>query len=100
MWWWWNWDHIEGYYSNFGNNNNVKLMKNEWMKAGHSEVVSVFADKMLQLHTTRSWDFVEGKAGRLANHKFLHHRSSDVIIGVVDTGKLPNTLFVNYFIHF
>ncbi|PON69884.1 Subtilase [Trema orientale] len=56
----------------------------------HSEVVSVFPDTMLQLHTTRSWDFLEGKAGRLLPWTTNKHLSDDVIIGIIDTGLLSS----------
>ncbi|KAL5568397.1 hypothetical protein UlMin_024972 [Ulmus minor] len=57
----------------------------------HSDVVSIFADTMLQLHTTRSWDFLEGKAGRVSRWANNNHLSSDVIIGLIDTGIWPES---------
>ncbi|KAJ7949431.1 Subtilisin-like protease [Quillaja saponaria] len=58
----------------------------------HDGVVSVFPDLLLQLHTTRSWDFLETQLGMQARgiHKALHS-SSDVIIGVIDTGIWPES---------
>ncbi|KAJ9179499.1 hypothetical protein P3X46_011281 [Hevea brasiliensis] len=58
--------------------------------SGHDGIVSVFQDPILQLHTTRSWDFLEGKASMQYSHKYLH-TSSDVIIGVIDTGIWPES---------
>ncbi|XP_062092041.1 CO(2)-response secreted protease-like [Humulus lupulus] len=58
----------------------------------HSEVISVFPDTMLHLHTTRSWDFLEGRAGRLSTWPSSHkHLSDDVIIGIIDTGIWPES---------
>ncbi|XP_024018080.1 CO(2)-response secreted protease [Morus notabilis] len=57
----------------------------------HEEVVTVLPDTMLQLHTTRSWDFLEGKAGRLSTWTSDKHLSSDVIIGIIDTGIWPES---------
>jgi hypothetical protein len=58
--------------------------------AGHERVVSVFRDRTLQLHTTRSWDFLEVQSGLQSDH--LGRRASgDVIIGVVDTGVWPES---------
>lgn len=48
------------------------------------EVVSVFPDTPLQLHTIRSWDFLgltSSDAGR------LHSERGDVIIGFLDSGQ-------------
>lgn len=56
------------------------------MITGHSDVVSVFPDAMLQ-HTTRWWDFIEGRAGRLSKWGLDKRVSSDIIIGIIDTGK-------------
>ncbi|PON69886.1 Subtilase [Trema orientale] len=57
----------------------------------HSDVVSVFPDAMLQLQTTRSWDFIEGKGGRLSKWGLDKHVSSDIIIGIVDSGIWPES---------
>ncbi|KAJ7949435.1 Subtilisin-like protease [Quillaja saponaria] len=52
--------------------------------SGHDGVVSVFPDLLLQLHTTRSWDFLETQLGMQPHgiRKTLHP-SIDVIIGVI-----------------
>lgn len=53
----------------------------------------MFPDPVLKLHTTRSWDFLEAEAEAKAttstwsSHKY-HNISSDVIIGIIDTGIL------------
>lgn len=55
----------------------------------------MFPDPVLKLHTTRSWDFLEAEAEAEAkaptstwsSHKY-HNISSDVIIGIIDTGIL------------
>ncbi|CAA7022680.1 unnamed protein product [Microthlaspi erraticum] len=59
----------------------------------HDEVVSVFEDPMLQLHTTRSWDFLESLSGVASSFPIYNsfHGSSDIIIGVVDTGIWPES---------
>ncbi|CAN6485258.1 unnamed protein product [Victoria cruziana] len=57
-------------------------------------VVSVFPDPVLELHTTRSWDFLQ-----LGISEDVYHRSSseasssgaDTIIGVLDTGIWPES---------
>jgi hypothetical protein len=48
-------------------------------------VVSVFRDRALQLHTTRSWDFLDAQSG-LRTERLGRRASGDVIIGVIDTG--------------
>ncbi|KAF2568025.1 hypothetical protein F2Q68_00027535 [Brassica cretica] len=60
---------------------------------GHDEVVSVFEDPMLQLHTTRSWDFLDSLSGVSSSFPIYNsfHGSSDIIIGVVDTGIWPES---------
>ncbi|CAD5335309.1 unnamed protein product [Arabidopsis thaliana] len=52
-------------------------------------VVSVFPNKMLQLHTTTSWDFMGVKEGK--NTKRNLAIESDTIIGVIDTGIWPES---------
>lgn len=53
----------------------------------------MFPDPILKLHTTRSWEFLEAEAEAKAprsdwsRHKY-HNISSDVIIGIIDTGIL------------
>ncbi|GAA0186988.1 hypothetical protein LIER_34276 [Lithospermum erythrorhizon] len=55
----------------------------------HGEVVSVFPDQQFQLHTTRSWDFLD--AGQNLRTGLPYETlGNDVIIGVVDTGTNSN----------
>uniref|UniRef100_A0A0D9UZP3 Subtilisin-like protease n=1 Tax=Leersia perrieri TaxID=77586 RepID=A0A0D9UZP3_9ORYZ len=58
--------------------------------SGHEKVVSVFKDRLLQLHTTRSWDFLDVQSG-LRSDRLSLRASSDVIIGVIDTGVWPES---------
>uniref|UniRef100_A0A6N2JW53 Inhibitor I9 domain-containing protein n=1 Tax=Salix viminalis TaxID=40686 RepID=A0A6N2JW53_SALVM len=58
--------------------------------AGHDGIVSIFQDPILQLHTTRSWDFLEAASGMQYKHKHPP-MSSDVIIGMIDTGIWPES---------
>ncbi|XP_056164746.1 CO(2)-response secreted protease-like isoform X2 [Syzygium oleosum] len=58
--------------------------------SGHEEVLSVFPDPVLQLHTTRSWDFLEVGSSEQARSQY-HHPSNDVIIGLIDTGIWPES---------
>ncbi|KAK1571479.1 hypothetical protein Q3G72_017857 [Acer saccharum] len=65
----------------------VKLTEEEAKKmAGMSGVVSVFPNRKLKLHTTRSWDFMgfSQKVERATTE-------SDVIIGVIDSGIWPES---------
>ncbi|KAJ4725704.1 Subtilisin-like protease [Melia azedarach] len=50
-------------------------------------VVSVFPNRILQLHTTRSWDFLG------FNESVIRKRSveGDIIVGVIDTGISPES---------
>lgn len=57
------------------------------MKAGQRNIVSVFPDSVLELHTTRSWDFLAADSGVRSSPRYDKHVPSDVIIGMVDTGK-------------
>ncbi|XP_027107282.1 CO(2)-response secreted protease-like [Coffea arabica] len=56
--------------------------------SAHSKVVSVFPDPVLKLHTTRSWDFLEQQSKIRLNYH-LDQISSDIIVGVIDTGIWP-----------
>ncbi|XP_057952896.1 subtilisin-like protease SBT3.6 [Malania oleifera] len=59
--------------------------------AGFPEVISVFPNRMLKLHTTRSWDFLYVKSqftnGILRKGNF----GAGVIIGFLDTGIWPES---------
>ncbi|KAI0498222.1 hypothetical protein KFK09_021463 [Dendrobium nobile] len=55
-----------------------------------NEVVSVFRDRILQLHTTRSWDFLETESG-LGSERAHRRATNDVIIGIIDTGIWPES---------
>ncbi|KAK6119197.1 hypothetical protein DH2020_047071 [Rehmannia glutinosa] len=60
--------------------------------SGHDEVVSVFPDPILKLHTTRSWDFLEAAADSKFRSKYpVVQNSADVIIGIIDTGIWPES---------
>ena len=50
-------------------------------------MVSVFPSRTLQLHTTRSWDFMG------FNESIPRRRTveSDLIVGVIDTGICPES---------
>lgn len=50
-------------------------------------VVSVFPSRILQLHTTRSWDFL----GLPETVKRQATIESDIIVGVIDTGIWPES---------
>lgn len=55
-------------------------------------VISVFPDPILQLHTTRSWDFlqyqteVESSSGPISGSDNASPKGVDTIIGILDTG--------------
>ncbi|KAL6125436.1 hypothetical protein ACLB2K_073494 [Fragaria x ananassa] len=56
--------------------------------SGHADVVSIFPDSILELHTTRSWDFIQeagAEPGGVSYHPRPTTTSDDVIIGVIDT---------------
>ncbi|KAI4339120.1 hypothetical protein MLD38_024092 [Melastoma candidum] len=58
--------------------------------SSREDVVSVFPDSFLHLHTTRSWDFLEvGSSERIRSR--YHHPRNDVIIGIIDTGVWPES---------
>ncbi|KAG6406217.1 hypothetical protein SASPL_133816 [Salvia splendens] len=53
--------------------------------SGCDEVVSVFPDPVLRLHTTRSWDFLEAADSDSRSSFPCEQKSVDVIIGIIDT---------------
>ena len=57
------------------------------MFADKDGVVSIFLSKLLQLKTTRSWDFM-GLSETIERKPSVE---SDVIIGVLDTGIWPES---------
>ncbi|KAK4410887.1 CO(2)-response secreted protease [Sesamum angolense] len=59
--------------------------------SGYDEVVSVFPDPVLKLHTTRSWDFLEAADSKFGSRFPYERSSSDVIIGIIDTGIWPES---------
>ncbi|KAL8159645.1 hypothetical protein V2J09_001182 [Rumex salicifolius] len=61
--------------------------------SGNEGVVSVFPDRKLKLHTTRSWDFLAEEEGIPSFHQYYQSFSTadDVIIGVIDTGIIPES---------
>ncbi|PIN14075.1 Tripeptidyl-peptidase II [Handroanthus impetiginosus] len=59
--------------------------------SAHDEVVSVFPDPVLKLHTTRSWDFLEAADSKFRSVYPHGRNSADVIIGIVDTGIWPES---------
>ncbi|KAF5747450.1 cucumisin-like isoform X2 [Tripterygium wilfordii] len=66
----------------------ARLTKNEMQKmAGMKGVVSVFPNEKLQLHTTKSWDFI----GFPQNVKRAATLESNIIIGMIDTGIWPES---------
>ncbi|ESR38178.1 hypothetical protein CICLE_v10030114mg [Citrus x clementina] len=73
-------------YSRSFNGFAAKLTNLEQQKiAGMDGVVSVFPRKMLQLQTTRSWDFM-GFAETVKRNPSVE---SDIVIGVLDSGIWP-----------
>ncbi|GAB2210506.1 hypothetical protein Droror1_Dr00015773 [Drosera rotundifolia] len=72
--------------------------------SGQEDMVSVFPDPILKLHTTRSWDFLDAQvtSGTTGNEKwnengpqsstpFHYPPDADVIIGMIDTGIWPES---------
>ncbi|XP_074378698.1 CO(2)-response secreted protease-like isoform X2 [Apium graveolens] len=75
----------------------VELSQNEaHLVAQVPGVVSVFRDRVLKLHTTRSWSFLDNQE-LLATSTFTNStdKGADVIIGVVDSGVWPESKSFN-----
>ncbi|XP_072959752.1 CO(2)-response secreted protease-like [Typha angustifolia] len=64
--------------------------KEATLLSGHDGVVSVFRDRILELHTTRSWGFLDAESG-LRSERLRLRASKDVIIGIIDTGIWPES---------
>ncbi|XP_059664437.1 subtilisin-like protease SBT4.3 isoform X2 [Cornus florida] len=78
---------VRSYYRSF-NGFAAKLTDEERRKlAGMDRVVSVFPSRALQLHTTRSWDFM-GFTDAVKRNPIVE---SDVIVGVFDSGIWPES---------
>ncbi|GER30451.1 subtilisin-like serine endopeptidase family protein [Striga asiatica] len=55
-------------------------------------VVSVFPDPILQLHTTRSWDFLKYQTALKTDANIISPAASaDTIVGILDTGIWPES---------
>ncbi|KAF8102452.1 hypothetical protein N665_0198s0152 [Sinapis alba] len=68
----------------------ARLTSSELKRVAEMEgVVSVFPNKMLQLQTTASWDFMGLKQGTRTKRNLSVE--SDTIIGVIDTGITPES---------
>lgn len=66
----------------------AKLTDIERQRLSNMEgVISVFPSKTLQLHTTRSWDFIGLQESATRNAQ----AESDIIIGLLDTGVWPES---------
>ncbi|XP_058780808.1 CO(2)-response secreted protease-like [Vicia villosa] len=71
----------------------ARMSKNEanWI-AEQPGVVSVFPDQTMKLHTTRSWDFLKSLTPiQIDNRPSDSSHSSDIVIGVLDTGIWPES---------
>ncbi|KAI3888122.1 hypothetical protein MKX03_037533 [Papaver bracteatum] len=55
------------------------------------EILSIFPDTELGLHTTRSWDFLESSSGMARIQRLYPNGSNNVIIGVIDSGIWPES---------
>ncbi|OMO76488.1 hypothetical protein COLO4_25554 [Corchorus olitorius] len=66
----------------------AKLTKEEAEKLkGKEGVVSVFRSQKKQLHTTRSWDFMDFPINKVRRSAI----ESDIIVGMIDTGIWPES---------
>ncbi|OMO76487.1 hypothetical protein COLO4_25553 [Corchorus olitorius] len=66
----------------------AKLTEEEAEKLrGNEEVVSVFLSKKKQLHTTRSWNFMDFPIKKVRRSAI----ESDIIVGMLDTGIWPES---------
>lgn len=59
---------------------------NHFLHADFPGVVRVIPNKILSLHTTRSWDFLQVKQGIAAGVLSRGQSGRGTIIGIIDTG--------------
>ncbi|XP_057972828.1 subtilisin-like protease SBT3.9 [Malania oleifera] len=59
--------------------------------SGFPEVLGVFSSRILSLHTTRSWDFLQGKPQVASGIFNKSHNGNGSIIGILDTGIWPES---------
>ncbi|CAI9094544.1 OLC1v1030304C1 [Oldenlandia corymbosa var. corymbosa] len=97
-------DRVTHTYRNAFSGFAARLSKEEaQLIAQRPEVVSVFPDRVYQLHTTRSWDFLksqslvesDSKPGRIQKQNISSVAGEDVIIGIFDTGIWPEAKSFN-----
>ncbi|CAL9171858.1 unnamed protein product [Musa hybrid cultivar] len=81
---------MQSYHHAFKGFSAMLTEKEAALLSGFDEVVSVFPDRILQLHTTRSWDFLDAESG-IGSQRLRRKASSDVIIGIIDTGVWPES---------
>ncbi|KAI3915341.1 hypothetical protein MKX01_035600 [Papaver californicum] len=66
----------------------AKLTEKEVQKlSGMEGIVSIFPNRIYQLQTTRSWDFI----GLPENVKRMPNVESDTIVGIIDSGIWPES---------
>ncbi|GAB2300280.1 hypothetical protein Dimus_034315 [Dionaea muscipula] len=81
--------HINGFAASIEEDVAAELAK-------HPEVISLMEDKMRQLHTTRTWEFMmlEDEHGHISHSSSLWKKAKfgeDIIIGSLDTGVWPES---------
>ncbi|KAG6466457.1 CO(2)-response secreted protease-like [Zingiber officinale] len=79
---------IQSYHHAFKGFSAMLTQKEASLLSGYDNVVSVFRDHILQLQTTRSWDFLDEESG-IGSPRLRSKASNDVIIGIIDTGIWP-----------
>ncbi|KAK4771662.1 hypothetical protein SAY87_032194 [Trapa incisa] len=89
---------IHHYYHTFRGFSTMLTQDEASLLSGHDNVVSVFPDPILHLHTTRSWDFLGMGFSDRTRSGYLLNPSNYVIIGIIDTGKSIQIIWRQYFL--